>query len=144
VTFVISTGCTSSITITQTAGATLTINVPVSTSTIDKTDMYGKLSTSNSNCPITGYTLLKNDGTSWTNTDRISLTEVTESGLKQPKLTIKPDVAFQEVVRVQATASGGSTGFVTVTINAACDSSATVIRTDSATYSIAVDTATGT
>jgi hypothetical protein len=46
---------------------------------------------------------------------------VTVSGKLQPTLTIKPDAVFSETVRVEATNTGGSTGYVTVTISAACD-----------------------
>lgn len=80
--YTISTGCDGSVTVTQTAGATFTINLSILSTTVDKTDIYGKLATSNAACPINSYAILKNDGTAWTNNARITLTEVTVSGIK--------------------------------------------------------------
>jgi len=73
------------------------------------------------------YVLKTSDGSAdWTNTQRISLSEVTVSGIKQPTLSFLPNVEFTETIRIVATNKGGSTNFVTLTVVAACDTNTAV------------------
>jgi hypothetical protein len=81
VTVTISAACDNTIAITQTGGATFTIAaLSISSTPTTKTDIHGKLDSANALCPINAYALKANDGSAWSNTDRISVAGVTVSG----------------------------------------------------------------
>ena len=101
---------------------TYTATLSISNTAIQNTQIHGQFTPANAKCPVQSYSLKTGDGSAdWTNTARISLTEVTVSGLKQPTLNILPNVEFTEIIRVYATNEAGVTSFVTFTITAACD-----------------------
>jgi len=125
-------------TVDRSGSDTFTIStLSISDTPVTKQEIHGKLVTSKAVCPITGYSLLKSDGTAWTNTDRISVETVDVSGVKQPNLIIKPNAVFSETIRVVATNLGNKNNYVTVNIAAACDNTITITKTAGDTLTIA-------
>jgi len=95
VTVTISAACDNTIAVNQVSGPTATLGpLAISPTAADSTVMHGKLATANSVCPITGYVIQTSEGGTWINTERVSLTEATVDGLKQPTLAVKPDSEY--------------------------------------------------
>jgi len=135
VTVTISTACDGTISITKTGGNSFSIGpLSISSTQTTSTTLHGKLDSSNSLCPINAYALLANDGSAWTNTGRININSVTVSGKLEPSIIVLPDAVFSETVRVQATNTGGSTAYVTLSVSAACDGSISITKTGADTF----------
>ena len=76
--------------------------------------MHTNLVTSKQQCKMTLFSLQNADGTPWTNEARIKVTAIAVNGKLNPTLTILPDVAFTENIKIVGTNDGGNTNFINV------------------------------